>query len=1076
MKSVVHSLESAVELQPDALLYAFLNAAGEIVDSYTYRRFHERSNYVADFLRRTGAVRRGQPVLLVYPPGLEAAIGFVACVKIGALPAPAPSLESLGLVSSLQKLSGMVIDCGAEVALTTKEHLEHIGQAAARHAEVANWLTDKPLGTVDWCTTDTIQGTCSDLEMQPGSLLFLQYTSGSTQTPRGVMVSHANVLHNCSATVDHCPVGVSWLPHYHDMGLIGYYLFPFLRLGSAYMFSGSHFLRRPRLWLEAITRYRATVSSAPNFAFEYCLREDRIPIDALSGLDLSSLRCFMNASEPVRADTFDRFLARFEPCGLSRKAFVVYYGLAENTLSVTGGGRTHVCVNTHLLEQGRLRLETPKPDGDVRYDQMRLVSCGAPISGVDVRIVDNGTGATLGEDLIGQVWIAGESKAEGYWNNPLLTQSVFKAKLDESDKSTTYLKSGDLGFMHDGELFVCGRIKDLIIAGGRNYYPHDIEAVLESTFANIRQGCVAAFAVPSAKGEVVTILLEARRTNDLPDLEAIAREVRRRCCLEVDVLAIVPHGSIVKTSSGKIARQECRTRWQEGRMQALARLDREKSGAGDHDFITQILLRLDAEQHDEATLAEIGFDSLTLVELCLYFEKVANERGVAGAALFDLRALQAVTVGELKTALTETSTGSFKRAQAAYLRRLRSVENEEISRMRHDARLPAQIEASGQQTIVARKILLTGATGFLGSFLLESILRQTDCEIVAVVRAEDPAHAFRRIESALQRTGVWSDSLRRACSLRVRAIPGDIARPRLGLTTDEWELLVHEITDIYHCGGEVDYVKPYRTLWAPNVSSTLELLRMATTGSQKTLHHISTTFVFGFTVRELCRENDVNHEMAGLNFGYAQTKWVSEQLVHQAVRNGMRARIYRPSFVTASRFGRYVRRDLLTRAFTYLIAHEVAPNSANQISCLPVDVCANNIVALSLLDAPGANMFHLTVDQYQSMGTICESMTRQYGYRFRYIRLAQIIAHLNRHCRRNDPVFPLMPFLNDNFLRIDAMHEKRYANENYRRARELSAATLPEPKLDDVVAGLVTFLQQERLAPVKERRQFTMAK
>jgi acyl-CoA synthetase (AMP-forming)/AMP-acid ligase II/acyl carrier protein len=747
-KNIIYSLEESAWQQPDALLYAFLDATGEVVDSYTYRRFHERTNHMADVLRRTGVVGHNKPVLLVYPPGLEFIAAFFACAKVGALAVPVPALDSSAPSGAFQKLAAIAQDCGATAALTTHAHLDHVRGTASRNPDVLRWFSDDPIAAIDWFPTDAIQGAQCDLEVNPGQLLFLQYTSGSTQAPRGVMVSHANVVHNGHATLDHRPIAVSWLPHYHDMGLIGYYLYPMLMRGSTYAFSNAYFLRRPRLWLEVITRYRGTITSAPNFAFEYCLREDKIPSGALDDIDLSSLRCLMNASEPVRASTYERFLHRFEPCGLSRKAFVVYYGLAENTLAVTGGGRIRVNVNTKLLEHGCLQLETRKLEGSGGYEQTRLVSCGSPLAGVEIRIVDSATGAALGEDLIGEVWVTGNSKAEGYWNKQNLSHAVFGAS-PQYPSYATYLRTGDLGFMHDGELFVCGRLKDMIIVGGRNYYANDIEAAIEDSSVKVRRGYVAAFAINHGEVETVVVLLEARRSNDLPDLEAIARELRRRCQLEVDVLAVVPHGTVAKTSSGKIARHECRTRWQEGRILPVARRDRVTQSAV-RDSVHDFLVELDAAEPDTTTLADIGMDSLSLVEISLYLENTAKKRGIYASELSDLRFLQAVTVRELKhflsTALTNKSFSLKDRA--TYLKRLHAIDREESARMRRDAQLPVEVSPSGPQRVTGNKILVTGATGFLGSFLLEALLRLTNREIIVVVRAEDSTHGRKRVESA----------------------------------------------------------------------------------------------------------------------------------------------------------------------------------------------------------------------------------------------------------------------------------------------------------------------------------------
>src|SRR5215470_15523637 len=406
MQSIADYLEKWVEDIPEQALYTFIDGAQQIVESYTYRRLHERSNYLAACLQATGRIRFGSPVLLIYPPGLEVIVAFFACVKLGAIPVPIPPPDASGLLGGLEKFTYIAQDTRAVVALTTQPYWQQLQTLVERSREAAQCFKTAPLHDLAWVETDTLQGHLAHFDRRVNAVLFLQYTSGSTQHPRGVIVSHRNVIDNGHATLDHRPIGVSWLPHYHDMGLIGYYLFIMLTGGRVFSFSAFNFLKRPLLWLQTISRVGATITSAPNFAFEYCLREDKVPTSQLASLDLSSLRCLMNASEPVRSSTYTRFLAKFTPCGLSPQASVVFYGLAENTLSVTGNGRTQVTVNANLLEQHILRLEAPRPDG---YNQRQIVSCGSPLTGVEVKIVDTTTGMAVGEGRIGEIWLDGTS-------------------------------------------------------------------------------------------------------------------------------------------------------------------------------------------------------------------------------------------------------------------------------------------------------------------------------------------------------------------------------------------------------------------------------------------------------------------------------------------------------------------------------------------------------------------------------------------------------------------------------------------------------------------------------------------
>jgi acyl-CoA synthetase (AMP-forming)/AMP-acid ligase II len=258
---------------------------------------------------------------------------------------------------------------------------------------------------------------------------------------------------------------------------------------------------------------RATYASCPNFGFEYCLQENKIPTERLSNLDLSSLRVLMNAAEPVRADTYLRFLERFAPCGLRPQAHVVAYGLAENTLAVTHYGRRILTVNKRFLQQGKVKIEGGR---QFNNNQLRLASCGRPLDGIHVRVVNSQSRTILGERQIGEIWIAGKSSCQGYWNRPQLTREVFgNTVANDLDDRNAYLRTGDLAFLHEDELFVCGRIKDLIIIRGINYYPQDIETIVESSSKRIRTAGVAAFSADEDEGLVV--VAEVKSPNDLPD-------------------------------------------------------------------------------------------------------------------------------------------------------------------------------------------------------------------------------------------------------------------------------------------------------------------------------------------------------------------------------------------------------------------------------------------------------------------------------------------------------------------------------------------------------------------------------
>jgi len=351
MKSIIDYLEEWAGIQPHKPLFGFIDLHGRQTDLYTYSSFHEKTRNLADHLSKQEGLKAGDRVLLAFQPGLDIVAAFFACARLGLVPVPVAPPSPMGLMAAMEKLTLIANDCQAVGALTTSDTLESIRKMAAGTGG---------LPRLNWISTDGVIAEASrEFCNHPNPVLFLQYTSGSTGDPRGVVVSHDNVIHNAKSTIDHVPIGVSWLPQYHDMGLIGYYLFPVIVGGTTYGFSSFDFLRRPALWLQTISRVRATYASSPNFGFEYCLRPGKITSEELLGVDLSSLRVLMNAAEPVRAETCLRFYERFAPYGLKPESNVVAYGLAENTLTATHYGRGAVAVDIRQLRNNQACIVEP---------------------------------------------------------------------------------------------------------------------------------------------------------------------------------------------------------------------------------------------------------------------------------------------------------------------------------------------------------------------------------------------------------------------------------------------------------------------------------------------------------------------------------------------------------------------------------------------------------------------------------------------------------------------------------------------------------------------------------------------
>jgi len=563
-------ISRAVEA-PDHWAYLFL-AEGEVeAGRLTWRELDERARSVAATLRESCAP--GVRALLLFPPGLDFVVSFFGCLYAGVVAVPAypprPRRDD-------PRLRSVARDSSPAVVLTTSSLLAGAAQLIERTPELAE---------VRWLAADALPaaGAWEGAALRPEDLAFLQYTSGSTASPKGVMVSHGNLAHNermiqAAFGQDEESVVVGWLPLYHDMGLIGNVLQPLWSGGRCVLMAPAAFLQRPRRWLEAIDRYRATTSGGPNFAYDLCAR--RIGPAEREGLDLSSWRVAFNGAEPVRAETLERFAAAFAPCGFRRQAFFPCYGLAEATLLAAGGAGGARTASFSGASLERHQPEAPRGAEPER----RLVGCGGPWLEQRLAIVDPETGAESPPGRVGEIWLAGPSVAQGYWGQPEETERAFRARLAgaagadgaDGDDAERFLRTGDLGFFAAGELFVTGRLKDLIILRGRNHYPQDLELTAERSHPALRPGSGAAFSVDVEGEERLVIVQEVeRRAEGHADLGEIGAAVRRSITGEHEVpvreVVLVRAGTVPKTSSGKIQRRLCRSLYQESRLEVLER-------------------------------------------------------------------------------------------------------------------------------------------------------------------------------------------------------------------------------------------------------------------------------------------------------------------------------------------------------------------------------------------------------------------------------------------------------------------------------------------------------------------------
>jgi amino acid adenylation domain-containing protein len=549
--------------------YVFLGDGQAETSQLTFRELDRRARGIAAWLGRT--VLPGDRALLLFPPGLDFIAAFFGCLYSGviAVPAQPPSLRK-----DVSRFRSIVRDATPRAILAT----ETIGSRVAAEAagQGGDGMPALPWLAVDDFATDLAEE-WRHCRVGPDAVAFLQYTSGSTGEPKGVAVTHGNLIHNEAAIrhvfdQDRDSVIVGWLPLYHDMGLIGNVLQPLWLGARCILMSPVSFLQRPRRWLDAISGYRATTSGGPNFAYDLCVR--RIPPAEREGLDLTSWAVAFNGAEPVRSETQERFAKAFAPHGFSPRAFCPCYGLAEATLLVAGVHRGAV-PRTLALDAAALGRNQVAAAGGGTAPV--LVEGGEPLPDQRLVIVDPESATPCPPERVGEIWVAGASVAQGYWQRPEESAATFGARLAGGEGP--FLRTGDLGFVDgSGALFVTGRLKDLIILRGRNLYPQDIERTLEGCHPALRPGCAAAFGVDAGGEERLVVVQELdprTRTVDAPVVEAITEAVRRAVAQEHEVqvydVVLIAAGSLPKTTSGKVRRRECRRLLLEGRLEVLAR-------------------------------------------------------------------------------------------------------------------------------------------------------------------------------------------------------------------------------------------------------------------------------------------------------------------------------------------------------------------------------------------------------------------------------------------------------------------------------------------------------------------------
>ena len=582
--TLVELLRWRASKQPDRHGYTFLINGKTESEPLTYGELDRQARAIAALLQKNQA--QGERALLLYPQGLEVIAAFCGCLYAGVIAIPVPPPESGRLKRTLPRLRSIVKDAQASLVLTTAGILELLENVRGEFPEFES---------MQWIDTAEIDLDLAEQWQDPkvdkDQLAYLQYTSGSTSTPKGVMLTHFNLMHHCGYLKKACgydedSVSITWMPYFHDYGLVEGMIVPLYNGTPCYVMSPFAFIKRPLQWLRNITKYKGTHSQAPNFAYDLCIR--RIKPKQLEELNLSSWQAAGNAAEPINPKVMYEFVETFSSCGFKWEAFSPSYGLAENTLLATTTPREQkpvlLPIKTSAIEQNKVVVaDSAETDG------VRIVpGCGQKVCDMKLAIVDPVTMTLCQDDEVGEVWLSDPSVAQGYWKRPDVTKETFcaylqdtnegratqAAELDSAVAPLPFLRTGDLGFLHEGELFITGRIKDLIIVRGTNHYPQDIEWSVQQLHSALRPDYGAAFSIFDRGEEKLVVVQEVERRTENLDTEKLIADIRQEIAEqhEIQVYAVIlgKPGNILKTASGKIQRRACRDKFLAGTLNVLA--------------------------------------------------------------------------------------------------------------------------------------------------------------------------------------------------------------------------------------------------------------------------------------------------------------------------------------------------------------------------------------------------------------------------------------------------------------------------------------------------------------------------
>jgi len=1022
MKGIIDILRERVKDYPDRKIYNFLDYSSDQPADHeiTTKMLFDNAKALAGELLAKGAKKGDRVVILsLQDPGTLYAVygAMMAGTLFTIIPPPIDE-------GKVQRFISVVKSCKPKFLISNYalEHTQHSEIDVKKRLAKEAFLPALGLKRI---YTDRLPIRSDEFPIHaadPGEVVYLQYTSGSTSDPKGVMVTMKNLMTNIAQVMDVYDFSTGnnlgmWIPFFHNLGLlIGIYL-PVMALeGTAYFLPTLQFLQKPTLWLSMLARYKINITAGPNSA--YAVFQHILNSRSAAEFDLSHVNLFINGSEFVDPLTIKNFAELF---AVRSDAFAPGYGLAENVCLATVAHRDYRTVRIHAdalrknrfvpceHEEGKngfvpCEHEEGKNgfvpcehgEGKNRFDPCEhregkeIVSLGKPVKGLTMVAVDPESGKPCEEGRIGEIYIQGDSVSQGYWGN-VKDNENFRARVEGLQGE--FYKTGDMGIIHRGNFYMTGRIKELIVVNGHNVYPGDIRSVLQKNIPAVPMGSAVFFPVEANKQEAVAVCLEADNVN--LEFASIASRINHVMAGHFEFsfydVVFVKKDSLPRTDNRKIRTHKVREHYLQGKLEVLfssrnnasARQKTtvpETSPDGIHAKVREVFdTLLETQNYDLDTgFMELGGDSLKLVECVYHLEEAFNiglditEMGtnasVNGIAAYIQNKMLQGSGNSKKINLQEecyldspvvpaagpAATFSAHAGNRAYGESAPATGTVATAGNAHAAMYTGAHKDAGYTHSVSecRRLFLTGSTGFLGAFLIRSLLEQfaglagQDITIYCHVRAKDEATGLKRIVDNMKRYRCWKEEYAK----RIQAVTGSLDKPLMGMKEDVYERLSREVDAVYHNGALLNFLYPYSYLKGTNVDGTRECLRFAFHGKAKYFHYISSYSVYDNPSHfgKKVYESDPLTSWEGYFLGYSETKWVSEKLVQMARERGLRACIYRPGEIAGDTVhGIWETKDLLSRLITGCILMQKAPAINTRFQMVPVDYVADTIAHIS---------------------------------------------------------------------------------------------------------------------------------